>query len=57
MAASNREHVDTALGVLAGALDPFITKVLLPKLPAGAHDWTVVLTAKDEENGRTGVIH
>ncbi|MBU8649651.1 DUF499 domain-containing protein [Micrococcus luteus] len=57
MATSNREHVDTALGVLAGVLDPFIAKVLMTKLPAGAKDWTVVLTAKDAENGRTGAIH
>ncbi|WP_262391127.1 Swt1 family HEPN domain-containing protein [Micrococcus luteus] len=57
MATSNREHVDRALSILAGVLDPFITKVLVPKLPAGTKDWTVVLAAKDAQNGHTGKIY
>lgn len=50
MVLSNRDHVNRALEILAGALEPFVARVLAPHVPPG-HDWTVILRLKDEERG------
>lgn len=49
MAVSNREYVGRALDTLAGALDPFIDRILAP-LMQGA-PWTAILHVKDGERG------
>lgn len=53
MATSNREYVGRALEILADALDPFIERVVSPHLPAGTTDWTMVVAAKDANNGKS----
>lgn len=52
MSTSNREYVGRALEILADALDPFIERVVSPHLPAGATDWSMVIAAKDANNGK-----
>lgn len=52
MAMSNIDRVGTALDVLAAELEPFIARVLVPQLPAGASDWTLLLAMKDGIPGK-----
>lgn len=47
MAKSNLDRVGEALDVLGTALEPFVSRVLQPYLPAGVDDWTEILRAKD----------
>lgn len=49
---SNIDRVGTALDVLAGALEPFIARVLIPNLPEGMTDWTAILAVKDGIAGK-----
>ena len=49
---SNIDRVGTALDVLAGALEPFIARVLIPHLPEGMTDWTTILAVKDGIAGK-----
>lgn len=53
MATSNREYVGRALEILAGALDPFIARVVAPHLPDGVTDWARLVEAKDAEAGKS----
>ncbi|MBN9213516.1 MAG: AAA family ATPase [Microbacterium sp. SCN 70-200] len=50
--ASNLDRVGGALDILAAELEPFVARVLSPHLPAGAHDWTLILAAKDDIAGK-----
>jgi predicted AAA+ superfamily ATPase len=50
MATSNRDRVGAALELLGTVLDPFIQRVVAPKLPEGT-DWTLLLSAKDSSKG------
>lgn len=49
---SNIDRVGAALDVLAAELGPFIERVLVPQLPAGASDWTALLAIKDGVPGK-----
>jgi hypothetical protein len=49
---SNRNRIDDALSLVAAELDPFITRVVEPHLPAGVDDWTVLIREKDRIAGR-----
>lgn len=48
---SNRARIDEALLLVAEALDPFIARTVAPHVPDG-HDWTVLLRARDQANGK-----
>src|SRR5690625_5139340 len=54
MSVSNRGYVGRALEILADALDPFIERVVAPHLPTGANDWSILVAAKDANNGKSG---
>ncbi|WP_193044332.1 DUF3320 domain-containing protein [Mycolicibacterium baixiangningiae] len=49
----HHQLVGEALGSLIDGLQPFVSRVLSPALPAGT-DWPDVLRAKDAANGRRG---
>ncbi|MEV0867385.1 Swt1 family HEPN domain-containing protein [Brachybacterium paraconglomeratum] len=53
MAPSNREYVGRALERLAEALDPFIDRVVAPRLPEGVTDWAQIVKAKDAAADRS----
>lgn len=49
---SNIDRVGAGLDLLAAALEPFIARVLTPRLPEGVTDWTQLLAAKDGVAGK-----
>ncbi|MEJ1155144.1 Swt1 family HEPN domain-containing protein [Microbacterium marmarense] len=49
---SNIDRVGKALDILAAALEPFIARVLAPRLPEGVTDWTLLLAMKDGVAGK-----
>ena len=57
MATSNREYVGRALETLAQALDPFIDRVVAPRLPDGITDWAGVVQAKDAGAGKNSGVY
>lgn len=57
MATSNREYVGRALETLAQALDPFINRVVAPRLPDGITDWAGVVEAKDASAGKNSGVY
>jgi predicted AAA+ superfamily ATPase len=50
MALSNLDRIGKALDILAQGLEPFVAAALASKVPPGK-DWTIILAAKDAQNG------
>ena len=52
MALSNRDRIGTMLELLGKELEPFIDRVIKPRLPGVASDWTRLLATKDGHAGK-----